>query len=112
MDTFTFLIAILLIMLAMQFQYDWIVFAVVAIMIFTLRSVSTTIILLIAVFVMYFVVGTENISAYWPIIVVGLILLSLAFGIGGKPQQPEYYSPGGYGDLLGGAGGEMGAGGY
>lgn len=101
MDTFNFLVAILLIMLAMQFGENWIVFGVVAIVVFTMRSMATTIMLLVTVFVLYFI-GATNLSVYWPIIVVGLVVLSLALGVGGKPTQPEYYEPGGYGDLLGG----------
>lgn len=96
-----------MVLLAMQYNQHWIVFAVVAIVIVSMRSVMTTIMLLVAVFVFYFIIGTENVNVYWPIVVFGLIIVALLVGVGSKPQQPEYYNPGMYGDMFGG-GGEAG----
>jgi hypothetical protein len=102
MDTFTFLVAILFIMLALQYNQNWIVAGIVAIMIISSRSITTTITLIIAVIVMYFFAGSGNFNAYWPWIVFGLIILALVLGIGKKESQPEYYSPdAGYGGFGG-----------
>lgn len=101
MDTFNFLIALLLIIIAMQFQQLWLVLGIVAVMILSTRSVLTTVLLIISTVVL-FVIGAENLTAYWPAIVFGLIILGLILGVKGKPQEPEMYAPEGYGDLLGG----------
>ncbi len=103
MDTFTFLIAILLIILALQYGQNWIVFGILAIMILSTRSVATTVALTISVFVLYLFAGSGALNTYWPFIVFGLIILSLVLGLGKKPAQPEYYTPDmGYGGGLGG----------
>lgn len=103
MDTFTFLIAILLIILALQYGQNWIVLGILAIMILSTRSITTTVALIIAVSVLYIFAGTDSLNTYWPFLVFGLIILSLVLGLGKKPAQPEYYTPElGYGEGLGG----------
>ncbi|MFH1696738.1 MAG: hypothetical protein ABH854_02410 [Candidatus Diapherotrites archaeon] len=101
METFNFLIAILMMMIALQYQQNWIVIAVVALMAFTEKSVKTALVLIIAAIVMYYVMGPDGISSMWPVAVFGLIALSLIAGIGAK-EKPEMYGGGGYGGLLGG----------
>ena len=112
MDTFTFLIALMLMMLAFQFGENWLVFAIIAIMILSMRSLSTTVLLLVSAAVLYFFTRTGDLNAYWPVIVFGLIIVALVLGLKEKEQQPEFYAPDmGYGDMMGGMGGLGGMGG-
>ncbi len=110
MDTFTFLVALMLLMLAFQFGENWLVFAVIGVMALSMKSLSTTILLVISAGVLYFVVKTTgDITAYWPVVVFGLIILSLVMNLKTKEQQPEMFPPDmGYGDMMGGMGGGMG----
>ncbi len=115
MDTFTFLIALMLMMLAFQFGENWLVFAIIAIMILSMRSLSTTVLLLVSAAVLYFFTKMGDLNAYWPVIVFGLIIVALVLGLKEKEQQPEFYAPDmGYGDMMGGMGGGLGGmgGGY
>lgn len=103
MDTFTFLIAILFVMLALQYGQNWMVFAIVAVMILSTRSMPTIMALVVGVVLLYFLAGIGALGLYWPIVVFGLIIIALALGLGEKKQQPEYYTPDmGYGDMFGG----------
>ena len=107
MDTFTFMIAIILMMLAIQFNEQWLAFSIIAIMILTMRSISATVILVFAMGVLYFMRG--NLEPYWPFIFFGLIIVALIFGMKGAGGgdvggQPEYYSPDMYSGLMGGGG--------
>jgi peptidoglycan/LPS O-acetylase OafA/YrhL len=105
MDTFTLAIALLLMMIAVQYNQNWMIFAIVALMILTMRSVGTTVILLIATAVIF--VGKPYMEQYWPFVLFGLIILALVIGGGTKEQpQQELYSP----DMLGGLGGGFGGG--
>ncbi len=99
MDIFTLIVAILFIMLAIQYGQHWLAFAIVAVMIIAMRSIGTTVLLIIALIALYFVKVSE-ITIFWPIIIFGIIILALAIGSKGKGQQPEYYAPEGYGGLL------------
>ncbi len=104
------MVAILLMMLAVQFNQNWLVFAIVAIMILTMRSLSTTLFLIIATIVMF--VSKEYLKEYWPFVLFGLIILALLIGIGKKDGgQPEAmpmdlygggFDAGGFGGLPGG----------
>jgi len=98
MDTFTFMIAVLLMMVAVQFNQNWMIFAIVALMILTMRSLTTTILLIAAMFVL--LVGKNYIMDYWPFVLFGLIILSLVLSGQQKQEAP------GYQDMF--AGGEMG----
>ena len=112
MDTFTFLVALMLLMLAFQFGENWLIFAVIAIVVLGMRSMTMALMILVSAGVLYFVSKTADINAYWPVIVFGLIVVSLALGLKEKEQQPEMYPPDmGYGDMLGGMGGMGGYGG-
>lgn len=101
MDTFTFLLALMLLMLAVQYGANWMVFGILAVMVLSMRSVSTTILLVVSVIVLYALRGA-NLYQYWPFVVFGLIILALVLGMGAQPAQPEYYSPdmAGYGGLM------------
>lgn len=98
MDTFTFMIAVLLMMIAVQFNQHWMMFAIVALIILSKRSLSTTILLLVASFVL--LAGQAYIADYWPFVLFGLIILSVV--LAGRQKQ----EPAGYGDMF--AGGGMG----
>jgi len=98
MDTFTFAVAVLLMMIAVQYNQLWMMFAIVALMILSMRSFSTTVMLIAAMFILLF--GKEYLAEYWPYVLFGLIMLSLI--IGGQQKQ----EPAGYSDMFGG--GEMG----
>ncbi len=98
MDTFTFMIAVLLMMIAVQFNQNWLVFAIVALMVLSMRSVSTTILLVLATVALFFF--KPYLMDYWPFVLFGLIILSVVL----TGQQKEEQQ--GYGDMF--AGGDMG----
>jgi len=98
MDTFTFMVSVLLMMVAVQFDQYWMMFAIVALMILSMRSISTTVLLIISTFVL--LIGKEYIAAYWPFVLFGLIILSVL--LGGKQKQEQAS----YADMF--AGGDMG----
>ncbi|MBN2067183.1 MAG: hypothetical protein JW744_01820 [Candidatus Diapherotrites archaeon] len=108
MDTFTYMVAVLLMMLAIQFNQNWLVFAIVALMILTMRSLGTTVLLLVSTAVLF--LAREYLKEYWPFVLFGLIILSLIIGRGGG-SQPEAMpmdlyggglDAGGFGGLPGG----------
>ena len=97
------MVALLLMMLAIQFGENWLAFAVVGVTILTMRSVKATILLSITLAVLYIMRG--SLEPYWPVIFFGLVIVALIFGAksgGGGQEQPEYYSPDMYGGLMGG----------
>lgn len=104
MDTFTFAMSVVLMMIALQFNQNWLVFGVISLMILTMRSFSGTIIMIATGVVLY--LFKESLHAYWPFLLFGLIILALAFGGGGK-EEAEYYPPDPYAGMLGGYGGQQ-----
>jgi len=115
MDTLTFLIVMVIMMFAIQNQQNWIVFGVLAVIILTMRSIATTITLIITVVVVYFVTASGLLFQYWPIVGFGLLIVAMLLGAEGEGGGgADMYSPGmgGYADLLGGGGGYSGGGGY
>jgi len=100
MDTFSLIMAILMMMIAFQFDHVWIVFGIVALMILSSRDFETLILMLTALAALY--IGKASVADYWPVIMFGLIILALVLGIGKNKQQPELYPPDPYGGLLGG----------
>ena len=107
MDTFTFMITVLLMMIAVQFDQNWLVFAIVALMIISMRSISTTVLLIITTGALFFL--RPYLLEYWPFVLFGLIILSVVLAGQQKPEQA-----GGYADMFGGGGGggEMGGVGF
>ncbi len=99
MDTFTFMISVLLMMIAVQFNQNWLIFAIVALTVLTMRDFTTTFLLAIATLVLLF--GKEYLLEYWPFVLFGLIILSVVLG-GKQKEEPA----GGYQDMFGG--GDMG----
>lgn len=99
-------------MVAMQYNQNWVIAATVLLLTLTQRSISTALLLIVAAGAVYFVSTSGLASTMWPVLIFGLITLSLILGMGGKPKQPEMYGgPEGYGDLFGGGGmGGMGGG--
>ena len=93
MDTFNFLIAMLIVILAVQYQQNWIVFGILAVVVISSRSVTTFIASVIGTGIIYFFSSGGNINAYLPLIVLALVILALLIGICKKDQQPEYYAP-------------------
>ena len=103
MDTFTFLISLLLMIFAVQYGENWLVFAIIAVMILSTRSVGTILLMVISAGVLLYLKSASiPIVQHWPVVVFGLIILALVLGMGEKPSQPEYYSPDPYAGLMGG----------
>ena len=101
MDTFNFLIAMLMAVLAVQSHQNWIVFGIIVIIILSSRSVTTFLATVIGIGVIYFFSSGGDFNAYLPFIVLAIVILALLIGIGKKDQQPEYYAPD-YGGMMGG----------
>ena len=108
MDTFTFLIAIVIMMLAVQYNMGWLIFGIAIILILSLRSFTAIILMIVAVGTIYFLQG--DIKEFAPYIMFGLVLFSLLIETKKKPEQPDMYGA----DLggLGGFGGMGTEGGY
>jgi len=102
MDTFTFMISVLLMMVAVQFDQNWLIFAIVALTILSVRDFVTTVLLIVATLVL--LLGKAYLMEYWPFVLFGLIILSIVLG---SKKAPE---PAGYPDMFGG--GEMGGVGF
>lgn len=105
MDTLTLTVALILMMLFMQFDQNWLVLGTVIVVILSTRSLSTTSVLILGILIMYATKDTAK--DFWPLIVMVLVILALVLALKGKPQQPEYYGPemeglGGLGGLMGG----------
>ena len=81
------MVSIILMMIAVQFNQNWLVFAIVAIMILSMRSVSTTIMLLVSTAVLF--IAKSYLNEYWPFVLFGLLILALLLGVGQVGQQGE-----------------------
>ncbi len=104
MDTFNFLVSILIMLIAIQVHETWIVLAVLIISILTSKKLSTIIAFIIATGVLYLVVGIGNIDDLWPIAIFGLLIVAILLG-SGKEDDAGQPPGGGYGDLFGMGGG-------
>jgi len=105
MDALTLIIGIIMLMFFVQYGQTWLVFGALAVFILSMRSLKATIFLVGSVVLFYFFIA--DIKTLWPIILFGLIIAALIFGVAGKEQQPEMYAPdlgglGGYGGMGGG----------
>ena len=102
LDTFSLVVTLLMLMLAIQYGEAWLVFGTAAIMIIALRSLSATIMIIAGTILLYAFKGT-GFNDLWPIIVIALVIIALISGLG-KKEQPEY-GGGDLSSLLGGGGG-------
>ena len=110
MDTFTFLIALVFLILAFQYGATWLSFAVVTILILTMRSLSATVLIIVSSVIIWALSKSPDPTPYWPYVIFGLIILALLMGQGEASAQPEYFPPAGM-DPFGGMGGMGGMGG-
>ncbi len=93
------MVSIILMMMFLQYGYNWLVFGTVLVVILTKRSLSLTIVLLAALVLIYATKGATD--AYWPLLIFGLVILALIIGLKPKPAQPDYYAPD-LGGMMGG----------
>src|SRR3989344_3534744 len=103
MDTFNFLVSVLIMLIALQSGEQWIVLAVLAISIFTAKELSTAIAFIIAAVVLYLMVASGDSGDLWPLVIFGLLVMALI--IGSKHQEQPAYDPlgvAGFGDPFGG----------
>lgn len=110
MDSFNFLVSIILIFLALQYQQAWIVFAILILSVLTIKSFKAVIGLVAAAIILYVLIGYGEVQAYFPLVILGIVVIGLILGIGKGDSGSESY-PGGYSSLLGGGGGDYGGGG-
>ena len=94
MDTFNFLVAMFMILLAMQYQQNWIALGIIAVIFLSTRSIATTVAALAGTALIWMFARGGDFSNFLPFIVIGFILIALVMGVGKKDQQPEYYMPG------------------
>ena len=99
MDTFTLMVAIILMMMFLQYGQNWLVLGTMIVVILSTRSPTTTIALIIAGILIYFT--QDAAKGYWPLIIFGLVILALILGLKPKPAQPDYYAPD-LGGMMGG----------
>lgn len=97
MDTFNFLVSILIMMIAVQSGETWIVLAVLTISVITSKELSTVIAFILSTIVLYIVVGTGN-QDLWPLAIFVIIIIALV--LGSKPAKQEEYAGGT--DMFGG----------
>ena len=102
MDTFTFMIEVIIIMLALQFDQTWLFFGATAVIILSQRSISSIALVIVTAAVLYFL--RNSLLEYSIFILFGLIILALVLGFGKKGAEPEMYAPDMYGGLMGGGG--------
>ena len=105
MDLFTFLVAIMMIAIALLYDMQWIVLLVLVLLVFTARSL-TMVLLLIGVVVVLFIIQGNEMNTLWPLVLLALVVIGLMIGLKTQPEQPEYFAP-----EMGGMGG-MGEGGF
>ncbi len=98
MDTASFLIGVIIMMLAASYDAYWLVVGVALVLMLTMRSLSAIVLLLISIGIIVFFRG--NIQEYAPYILFGLIILSLLLDAG-KKQEAYPQDMGGLGGLEG-----------
>jgi uncharacterized membrane protein YesL len=88
MDIFTFMIAIVMMMLAIQFQQNWLALGIAAVLALTTRDIKSIVLLGISAIIIYLV--ADSLKELWPFVVFGLIILAIIFGIGKKQEASPY----------------------
>ncbi|PIU22146.1 MAG: hypothetical protein COT14_02685 [Candidatus Diapherotrites archaeon CG08_land_8_20_14_0_20_30_16] len=105
MDLFTFAISLLVMLIAMQYGYFWIVVVIGAILIFMGKSKHIFIIVIALIILLFLIRGTpyEGYNVYCVALGIGAFLLM------NKEEAADTYNPEDqYGDLLKGLGGGSG----
>lgn len=97
-DVFTLLIAIIIIMLAFQYGQNWIAFGTVLLLMLTMRSLAASAVLIAALVLIFITRG--DVEAYWPLVIIGLIVFALILGFQKPPEQPEMYGGSDLGGLM------------
>lgn len=105
MDTFTFLLTVIFMFMAIQFGQTWIVFGILVISIISSKEASTIIALLLATVVLYFMFLSGNVENLWVPAIFGLVIIAILLG-----NKPDEQQPSGGMDLFGGYGGYGGLG--
>jgi len=109
MDLFTFSVSLLVMLIAMQYGYFWLVLVIGAVLVFMGKSKHIFIIVFALIIVLFLIKGTpyEGYSVYAIALGIGAFLL-----MNRKESSVDTYNPEDqYGDLLKGLGGAGGAGG-
>ena len=101
MDTFMFLMAMIIIMLGLQYGQSWIVFGVLALLVISTRSMGTILLTIGAVIVLYMIRNSPSFDQLLPVVLVGFIVVALlisALQSRMETSGEEYYLPnlGGY----------------
>lgn len=86
MDTFTFLIALMMLAFSIQFNQIWIGLGIMIILMVTSRSFMKTLLILAASIGMVLIRG-PSFNDYLPFMIFGLIVVALAMGVTEKPQE-------------------------
>ncbi|MFH1752512.1 MAG: hypothetical protein ABH821_06280, partial [archaeon] len=107
MESINFLIAVFVIIMALQYSQNWIVIGVIALMLIINRSLPTFF-FLIAVTIGLYIAKQIGLLSNWPVVIFILIVLALIVSI--KPKAKSSYSDlfssgGNYDNLFGGSGG-------
>lgn len=102
MDTFAFAVSVVLMMIALEFNQNWLVFGIVALTIISSRELSTSILMIAAGVVLY--AFRESLADYWVYVLFGLVIV--AFVLSGKKQEQEaeMFPADPYGGMFGGQG--------
>lgn len=100
MDLDSFVIAIVIIMLAVQFQLNWIAFSAAILMIIVSKKASSAIFILAALGIAFFT--ADQSATYGPLILIGAVVFALLFGLAEAPKEESY--PPDMGSLFGGMG--------
>jgi len=108
MDLFTFAVSLLVMLIAMQYGYFWLVLVIGAVLIFMGKQKHIFIIISVLIVLLFLMRGTpyEGYSVYLIGLAIGVFLLI------NKEDSTDTYNPEDqYGDLLKGLGGSGGGGG-
>lgn len=106
MDTFNFILMVVVMFFLIQINEWLLAGGVFVVMIIANKGTGNLLLLLLAAAVLFFTQGHNE----WilPAMVI-LLVIALASGIGNPPQQPEGYMPDPYGGMGGAGGMDMGA---
>ena len=99
MDLFTFLVAVMMVAIALFYDMKWIVLLVLVLMVFTARSLVMVLLLIGVVGVLFVIQGSEM-GYLWPLVLLALVVIAILLGLKSEPEQPEYFAP-----EMGGGGG-------